>query len=317
MPKEAQKLEESIHGIEETLNDIKKNILKRNNDAIMQGDYETAKKCIDVSSAIDSAKREAGNLLSLELSTLNLTTNDSSSKDNPLPNLQGPRLNQIPHTLRDDMTSYRPKEFMLGSKSYTVRNWNSLYVKVLELLYREDQAKFNTLVHNSDFRGSKRWYFSNIRSEINKPKEILDSGIYVTQAISYKQISEILSRLFYYYKKDIDDLKIYLVTGYKMSNKRKRTQRQNLKEEELDMHVLPSFLGINVVHDNDINKKELLCPQCKSSLHKISIKVRDKETRVTKKLQGYQCSACNNKFIKNAVYTNFIKSHNIDNLTIE
>ena len=71
-----------------------------------------------------------------------------------------------------DFTGTKPIKFKLLGEEREVTSWKDLFFFVCEYLSSLDLKIFDEFVHNSEFRGRTRWYFSYDEKQISTPEII-------------------------------------------------------------------------------------------------------------------------------------------------
>ena len=77
-----------------------------------------------------------------------------------------------------DFTGTKPVMVRLLEEEKTVTSWKDVFFFVCETLASLDIDIFSGFVHNSEFRGRTRWYFSYNETQISTPELINNTHIY-------------------------------------------------------------------------------------------------------------------------------------------
>ncbi|MGO5130627.1 hypothetical protein [Mitsuokella jalaludinii] len=114
-----------------------------------------------------------------------------------------------------NFTGRKPIKFELFGEEKDVTSWKDLFFFVCESLSVSDIKKFNEFVHNSEFKGRTRWYFSYDEKQLSTPELIHNTNIYAEKNLPANTIRDILSKMFKKYRIGESDFQVYLKSGYK------------------------------------------------------------------------------------------------------
>jgi len=116
-----------------------------------------------------------------------------------------------PHTLDENFTYKRPYGFILGSSAFKgLKTWKSLYLKVLEVLKKNNFEKFKRLPELEEFiskRGNP--LFSKKKQDLRVAEKIEDI-FFVEVNLSANHIRNNIKQLLEYFSLNPANIKIYL-----------------------------------------------------------------------------------------------------------
>lgn len=95
-----------------------------------------------------------------------------------------------------DFTGRKPVMVRLLEEEKTVTSWKDVFFFVCETLASLDIDIFSGFVHNSEFRGRTRWYFSYNETQISTPELINNTHIYAEKNLPANVIRDILIKMF-------------------------------------------------------------------------------------------------------------------------
>lgn len=123
-----------------------------------------------------------------------------------------------------DFTGTKPIKFKLLGEEKDVTSWKDLFFFICESLSSLDIKIFDDFIHNSEFRGRTRWYFSYDEKQISTPELIHNTNIYAEKNLSANIIRDILIKIFKKYSIGESDFQVYLKSEY-------RSKRSTNKDE--------------------------------------------------------------------------------------
>lgn len=151
-----------------------------------------------------------------------------------------------------DFTGTKPVMVRLLEEEKTVTSWKDVFFFVCETLASLDIDIFSGFVHNSEFRGRTRWYFSYNETQISTPELINNTHIYAEKNLPANVIRDILIKMFRKYSIGTSDFQIYLRSGY-------RSKRSPNKEKE-DNDKLTKFI-VDTMKPADNRKQQIVVNQ--------------------------------------------------------
>lgn len=106
----------------------------------------------------------------------------------------------------DDVIGTSIYSFYFNGVIYQTEKWIDLLTGILDIMYSTHIKDFDKVLGVTGRQG--RIYFSYNKNEVNNPKEIKDTGIYVDTKLSSKNIVKLCSYIIYEFGYSEEDLKI-------------------------------------------------------------------------------------------------------------
>lgn len=123
---------------------------------------------------------------------------------------------RLGHNIYEDFTNTKPLAFEFEGKKYRVSSWTDMLVKTCHILYKEDSYLFKSFLHDREFNGEKKKYFSKDKCQLKIPRKIPDSDIYLDTCANSNEITRRIRRLLQEYNKTMIDYLVYLELKYTM-----------------------------------------------------------------------------------------------------
>lgn len=115
------------------------------------------------------------------------------------------------YSLRDNFTFKRPYGFVLSGIAYTqITTWKAIYLKVLDIFYRQRPDAFKGLINDERFvsnRGNPTFSYDQEKLRV---AQLLDAGFYTEINMSANTIKNTLLDVLDYFSVDENNIKIYL-----------------------------------------------------------------------------------------------------------
>lgn len=152
-----------------------------------------------------------------------------------------------------DFTGTKPIKFKLLGEEREVTSWKDLFFFVCEYLSSLDLKIFDEFVHNSEFRGRTRWYFSYDEKQISTPEIINNTNIYAEKNLPANVIRDILIKMFKKYSIQGSDFQVYLKSGYKSKRGINKDKDEN---DKLTKYIIDTMRPVNQKRTVGLSQKE-------------------------------------------------------------
>ena len=150
-----------------------------------------------------------------------------------------------------DFTGTKPIKFKLLGEEREITSWKDLFFFTCEYLSSLDRGIFDEFVHNPEFRGRTRWYFSYDKKQISTPELINNTNIYAEKNLPANIIRDILVRMFKRYEIKESDFQVYLKSRYRL--KRGANKEEN---DKLTKYIIDTMKPIDRKCVVGLNQKE-------------------------------------------------------------
>lgn len=115
-----------------------------------------------------------------------------------------------------DFTGTKAIKFKLLGEEREITSWKDLFFFTCEYLSLLNREIFDEFVHNPEFRGRTRWYFSYDEKQISTPELINNTNIYAEKNLPANIIRDLLVKMFKRYEIKESDFQVYLKTRYRL-----------------------------------------------------------------------------------------------------
>lgn len=109
----------------------------------------------------------------------------------------------------DDFQNKNPMSFTFRGTTYAVQDWNEILTGVCKIMAEKEPDKFEKVLLN--FTGRTRKYFSRDKSELEQPKKIPNTGIYVMTKLGANEIVRRSKNVIKHFGYNPDDLRVNAV----------------------------------------------------------------------------------------------------------
>lgn len=235
-------LNDGLEKTKESIGNIPYKILKENNNLDKITDMENkiddllksiSALGIDITAYQDSSdKRDDGKSKSI----------DSSIPDQPIDENLFQKM---------DFTGTKPIKFKLLGEEREITSWKNLFFFTCEYLSLLNREIFDEFVHNPEFRGRTRWYFSYDEKQISTPELINNTNIYAEKNLPANIIRDLLVKMFKRYEIKESDFQVYLKTRYRL----KRGVNKD-KNDKLTKYIIDTMKPIDRKYAVGLNQKE-------------------------------------------------------------
>lgn len=133
-----------------------------------------------------------------------------------------------------DFTGTKPIKFKLLGEEREITSWKDLFFFTCEYLSLLDRGIFDEFVHNHEFRGRTRWYFSYDKKQISTPELINNTNIYAEKNLPANIIRDLLVRMFKRYKIKESDFQVYLKSRYRLKRGANKDENDKLTKYIID-----------------------------------------------------------------------------------
>lgn len=133
-----------------------------------------------------------------------------------------------------DFTGTKPIKFKLLGEEREITSWKDLFFFTCEYLSLLDRGIFDEFVHNPEFRGRTRWYFSYDKEQISTPELINNTNIYAEKNLPANIIRDLLVRMFKRYKIKESDFQVYLKSRYRLKRGANKDENDKLTKYIID-----------------------------------------------------------------------------------
>lgn len=133
-----------------------------------------------------------------------------------------------------DFTGTKPIKFKLLGEEREITSWKDLFFFTCEYLSLLDRGIFDEFVHNPEFRGRTRWYFSYDKKQISTPELINNTNIYAEKNFPANIIRDLLVRMFKRYKIKESDFQVYLKSRYRLKRGANKDENDKLTKYIID-----------------------------------------------------------------------------------
>lgn len=133
-----------------------------------------------------------------------------------------------------DFTGTKPIKFKLLGEEREITSWKDLFFFTCEYLSLLDRGIFDEFVHNPEFRGRTRWYFSYDKKQISTPELINNTNIYAEKNLPANIIRDLLVRMFKRYKIKESDFQVYLKSRYRLKRGANKDENDKLTKYIID-----------------------------------------------------------------------------------
>ena len=117
------------------------------------------------------------------------------------------QINADVHFLNEDFKGNKPYAIEIQKERFSVRNWQEVYIKVIDYLNNIDKYKIANLPNNPDFISNRNMkYFSDKENDLRVPKKVTNT-IYAEVNLSANLIKTNIARLLKLF--NIDSTSIY------------------------------------------------------------------------------------------------------------
>ena len=99
--------------------------------------------------------------------------------------------------------------FTFRGTTYAVQDWNEILTGVCKIMAEKEPDKFEKVLLN--FTGRTRKYFSRDKSELEQPKKIPNTGIYVMTKLGANEIVRRSKNVIKHFGYNPDDLRVNAV----------------------------------------------------------------------------------------------------------
>lgn len=150
-----------------------------------------------------------------------------------------------------DFTGTKPIKFKLLGEEREITSWKDLFFFTCEYLSLLNREIFDEFVHNPEFRGRTRWYFSYDEKQISTPELINNTNIYAEKNLPANIIRDLLVKMFKRYEIKESDFQVYLKTRYRL----KRGVNKD-KNDKLTKYIIDTMKPIDRKYTVGLNQKE-------------------------------------------------------------
>ena len=150
-----------------------------------------------------------------------------------------------------DFTGTKPIKFKLLGEEREITSWKDLFFFTCEYLSLLNREIFDEFVHNPEFRGRTRWYFSYDEKQISTPELINNTNIYAEKNLPANIIRDLLVKMFKRYEIKESDFQVYLKTRYRL----KRGVNKD-KNDKLTKYIIDTMKPIDRKYAVGLNQKE-------------------------------------------------------------
>ena len=133
-----------------------------------------------------------------------------------------------------DFTGTKPIKFKLLGEEREITSWKDLFFFTCEYLSLLDRGIFDEFVHNPEFRGRTRWYFSYDKKQISTPELINNTNIYAEKNLPANIIRDLLVRMFKRYKIKESGFQVYLKSRYRLKRGANKDENDKLTKYIID-----------------------------------------------------------------------------------
>lgn len=150
-----------------------------------------------------------------------------------------------------DFTGTKPIKFKLLGEEREITSWKDLFFFTCEYLSLLDRGIFDEFVHNPEFKGRTRWYFSYDEKQISTPELINNTNIYAEKNLPANVIRDLLLKMFKRYEIKESDFQVYLKSGYRS----KRCVNKD-KNDKLTKYIIDTMRPIDRKCAVGVNQNE-------------------------------------------------------------
>ena len=192
-------------------------------DAQHQNDFYRAREILDIQEALLQRISDIRSILSYsEVAIKELDSSDDTEigvDDTSLDERPDYSLYSMDDTVAYDIvdtpvTFKRPAAVSYKGKRYPVTKWRTLFVRICELLYKEDPSIIKSMINEPRRSGRKRVKMSYNKADIHSPVKIAGSDIWLETNRSASDIRKSILVLLDRYGIQSDSVKVYFRRDY-------------------------------------------------------------------------------------------------------